>query len=184
MFRHYLAAAAALVALLALGRVVLADDGPERAAALAETGIRGTAVVLQDATAGATKANRKPAWVRRGNALCRQEKAELETLPRPTSVEQFVPYLREAIAIGRRYERKFRTIPVPRASRAEMARLNRLSANGWAILDRMLAAAERGDSTGVLDAADDAIALARRANPTIRKLGFDECAMSTSGLAA
>jgi hypothetical protein len=185
MFR--LAAAAAVAALVALvlgGRALLAEEGRVDIGSAATESLGHLTREIDNATARAGEAAKVPAWVERGNALCRAEQVELDALARPSSVEELAVYLRRAIRIAAHYEALFARLRLPAGYRDELARLNRMSLAGRKLLRRMLAAAERNDTAGVLDAAEDGIALARLANPIVRKLGLDECALSPTGLAA
>lgn len=102
-------------------------------------------------------------------------------LGRPRSLDDLVPYLRGALAIAERSKTRFRRIPVPPSARRHVERLNRLSAAGMRLLRGMLRAAERRDTAAVLELAEDAIALAHRASPYVRRLGLDNCALPASG---
>jgi hypothetical protein len=176
--------AAAVIAALAFGGFrVLGNEDSSPARAL-ETPAREIAAELQRATARADAAKAKPRWVRQANALCRAERRELEALPRPSSVDEFVPYLRRAIRIAERYEKRALRLPVPASDMRTFVRLNALSARGLELLRKMLRAAERNDTRAVLDRAQDAIALAHEMNPLLRELRLDDCAMPPSGLAA
>ena len=46
----------------------------------------------------------------------------------------------------------------------------------------MLAAAERRDAGALLEAAQDATALARQVNPLVREHGLSDCALPPSGV--
>lgn len=184
MFRLAAVAVAALLALVLGGRMLLADEGRAEIADPAEASFRGVTKELRKATARSQAATRTPAWVEQGNALCRSEEIELDMLPQPRTLDELVRYLRRAIRIADHYEPRFRRLRVPADKRDELALLNGVSRQGRAILVEMLQAAERGDTAGVLHAADDAIALARRANPLVRRLGLNECALAPTGLAA
>jgi hypothetical protein len=174
--------AAAVVAALLFGgfRLLDRDASPARAV---DAPARGIAKEVERATAKANEGREEPRWVREANALCRAEKRELEASERPTTPEEFVPYLRRAIRLAERYHRRFRALDAP-WSDPQLRRLERANARAKELLRAMLRAAERDDTSALLDHAEDAIALAHEMNPLVRDLGLDDCAVPPSGLPA
>jgi hypothetical protein len=174
-------AAALVVALVFAGfRLLGGEASPARAP---ETPDREIAADAERPAAKPEESRSEPRWVRAANALCRAEKRELEALGRPGTIDDVAPYLRRTIRLAERYHRRFRGLDLP-WSDSRIRRLERSNTRAMELLGEMLRAAERGDTSALLDGAEDAVALAQEASPLLHELGLDDCAMPASGLPA
>ncbi|HEY3051435.1 MAG TPA: hypothetical protein VGJ40_06875 [Gaiellaceae bacterium] len=119
----------------------------------------------------------KPAWLIELNALCRREKAKAETLPPPLGPEEIPPFLRRLIRMNSRTNRQILDL-VQRGGNARAAnQLGALFDQDEALLQSMLAAAEKGKYEHLGRLARSTLAVAKSENRLVIRLGATDCTL-------
>ncbi len=180
-----------VAAAVAVGRVG-ALPGAGGSAAQTEKSIRDVAGVIEAAAgeADAAQAVRdalepnevEARWAEARNAACAERTRRARNLARPRSVNEIARFARRWLALDRAHDRRVARLRPPPAYAAGARRLARLDRRQEQGLRRVIAAAERGDSSGALAEIRSLQGLALRANPTVAELGLTGCFFPTAGL--
>lgn len=124
----------------------------------------------------------KPSWLVELNALCRRGKAESNAIQPPSNLQEVPRVLRRVMRMNTRMNRQG-TALVRRSGNAKAAtQLRRLFDQDEALLQRTLAAAEKGQYNRLPALARSLVAVAKSENNLLQRLGAADCTLSPDEL--
>ena len=180
-----------LVALTAVGRMG-ALPGARDSAGQTEKRVRDVAQVLEDAAAAADDAQAvrdglepsdgEARWTAARNDACTRRADRARQLDRPRTVDDMAAFARAWLALDAAHDRRVAALRAPGAYAPAARRLARFDARQERGLRRVIAAAERGDSSAALAEIAALRELAAHANTTVAELGLRACFFPTAGL--
>ncbi len=176
-------AAAALGGAAALGSSLF-ERPPRDAAEFAartrgETNGAGAAATSAGANERRPGAKARRRFVRALEASCRQQLEDVEALGRPRTLAELETYLTKVIALARHYQGASLGVKTPPAFRDEERRAEALGEEGIHLLERMLAAARRGEPDTISLLAAAIVELGEEQNELFRRIGARDCIVET-----
>jgi hypothetical protein len=124
----------------------------------------------------------KPSWLVELNAPCRRGKAESDAIQPPSSLQEVPRVLRRVMRMNTRMNRQG-TALVRRSGNAKAAtQLRRLFDQDETLLQRTLAAAEKGQYNRLPALARSLVAVAKSENGLLQRLGAADCTLSPDEL--
>ncbi len=141
-------------------------------------GSDGNVAAAQPATghgAHAAKPDAKSMFLAKADGICRKAMEEMKGLLVPSTPEEVVPYLEKAEVIANEMVKDIRALKAPREDRKKLRKLFGLMDKAMAQMSAGVAAARRGDMTGVQVAMQRMVTAGQRFDGLALQYGFTEC---------
>jgi hypothetical protein len=111
------------------------------------------------------------------NALCAEARRDADALSQPRTPDEVEPYLREALALNREYDERFRDLDPPEELRDQHDEAVRLSGEGERLIEDIADDLAAGDPPAEVfeESLPKLLRYSRQSNRLARQMGLPDC---------